>query len=284
MLADMHTHSRFSPDADQNTEIEAMTRRAEALGLCAITVTDHCDCNYWLPESEGDYPEYQQRDSMMFGSRDYALASIGAAYALKERYPVLRCGIELGQLMQAPEEARLVASDPRLDFVIGSLHMNAGKPDFYWIEYNKLDTSELYALLDSYFAEELETCKRGDFDVLGHLTYPMRYITGEFGIELDMRRYDDIIREIFGTLIDRGKGIEINTSGLRQKYGQPFPTLEYVKLYRSLGGEIITLGSDSHRLGDIGAGIRECAELASEAGFRFTALFSRRRPEFIRLP
>ena len=283
MLADMHTHSFFSPDADREASIEAMARRASELGLYALTVTDHCDCNYWLTAEEGSYPDYQQNDSMMFGAGEYAPASIEAVTALREQYPILRCGTELGQLVQAPKEAALMAADPRLDFVIGSLHMNAGRPDFYWIEYNKMDTSEVYTLLDDYFAEELETCRTADFDILGHLTYPLRSIVGEYGIQVDMSRYEDVIREIFCTLIEKGRGIEINTAGLRRKLAQPSPTLEYVKLYRSLGGEILTLGSDAHRISDIGAGLREAAELAKEAGFRYTAVYSRRKPEFIRL-
>lgn len=283
MLADMHTHSSFSPDAERDVTIEKMALRAQELGLCALTVTDHCDLNYWLPAGERDYEEYYLLDSMMFGSRDYAASSIETVTALKERFPLLRCGIELGQLVQAPDQAALMAADKRLDFIIGSLHMNKNKPDFYWIEYNKMDSSEITSLLDDYFAEQLAVCRTGDFDILGHLTYPMRYICGECGITLDMSRWDGIIREIFCTLISRGKGIEINTSGLRQKYGLTFPSLEYIRLYRELGGEIITLGSDAHRTSDIGAGLKAGAALAEAAGFKYTALYTGRKPEFIPL-
>ena len=283
MLCDMHTHSCFSPDAHRNASVDKMAAKAAEIGLSYITVTDHCDCNYWLPSYECDYPDYQQGDGTMFGCRDYAQASIARICELKESFPILLCGVELGQLVQAPDIAKKVASDERLDFVIASLHMNTGKPDFYWIKYDKLDTSEIYALLDSYFGEELETCKTGDFDVLGHLTYPLRYISGDFGIGIDLRRYDDIIREIFCTLISRGKGIEVNTSGCRQNYGKPFPDLEYVKLYRELGGEIVTLGSDAHRISDIGGGISRGAELLKAAGFTHTAVFKHRAAEFLPL-
>jgi len=283
MLTDMHTHSNFSPDAQRDTSIDRMAARAEEMGLEYIAVTDHCDCNYWLPSYETDYLDYQQGDGMMFGSRDYALGSIERTSELKEKYPHLLCGIELGQLMQAPDIAARVASDDRLDFIIGSLHMNRGKQDFYWIKYNELDSCEVYRLLDNYFTEELETCKAADFDVLGHLTYPLRYMAGDYSLNIDMSRYQDVIREIFCTLIKRGKGIEVNTSGYRQKYGKPFPDLEYLKLYRSLGGEIITLGSDSHRISDIGAGISEGEDLLRSAGFRYISVFKKRSPEFIAL-
>ncbi|MBR1393175.1 MAG: histidinol-phosphatase HisJ family protein [Ruminococcus sp.] len=283
MLADMHTHSLHSPDADRGASVEQMALKAQELGLHTLTVTDHCDLNYWYGADEHKYEEYYLSDSSMFGSRDYAAASIEEVTALKERFSFLRCGIELGQLAQAPEQAALMSADKRLDFIIGSLHMNRGKPDFYWIECKKMDSSEIVSLLDDYFAEELEVCRTGDFDILGHLTYPMRYIVGECGIPLDMTRWEDIIREIFSTLISRGKGIEINTSGLRQHYGLTFPSLEHICLFREMGGEIITLGSDAHRIDDIGAGLGAGAALAREAGFRYTAVYTGRQPEFIRL-
>ncbi|MBR6873599.1 MAG: histidinol-phosphatase HisJ family protein [Ruminococcus sp.] len=283
MLCDMHTHSSYSPDADREVTVERMVRRARELGLGHIALTDHCDCNYWYREDETEYPEYQKPDSMMFGARDYAVSSIREAASLAEGYPELICGIELGQPLQAPEAAAGITKMPGLDFVIGSLHMNAGKPDFYWIEYDKLDSKELDALLTDYFTELLKMCRGCDFDILGHLTYPLRYIEGKYGIPVDMSSYGEVIREIFCTLIQRGKGIEINTSGLRQEYGKTFPTLEYVKLYRSLGGELLTLGSDAHRLCDIGAGLEDGAELAREAGFKYTAVFRGRKPRLIPL-
>ena len=283
MLADMHTHSSFSPDADRGADIEKMALRAAELGLGILTVTDHCDLNFRFSESEHAYPDYLLCDRDMFGSLGYALKSIEAVTALKERYPVLRCGIELGQLVQAPDTAADLASDLRLDFVIGSLHMNRGKPDFYWIEYNKMDSSELTALLDAYFEEQLEVCRTADFDVLGHLTYPLRYIVGKYGIPVELTRWEGIIEDIFRALIGRGKGIEINTSGLRQEYDRTFPDLGLVRLYRQLGGEILTLGSDAHRIEDIGSGLQAGAELAKQAGFDYMTVFTGRKPEFVKL-
>ena len=283
MLCDLHTHSCCSPDADSTATIEKMALCAGKLGIDHLTVTDHCDCNFWYREDETEYPEYQKPDSMMFGARIYATESISRIAELKQRFPGLLCGIELGQPLQQPEAAGCILAREELDMVIGSLHMNSGKPDFYMMQYKKMDSSEIYSLLDSYFSELLEMCRQCSFDVLAHLTYPMRYIEGECGISVDMKRYDDIIREIFCTLRDNGKALEINTSGLRQPYGLTFPHIGYIKLFRSLGGELITLGSDAHRLEDIGKGIEEGAALAREAGFRYAAVFKQRKPGLYKL-
>ena len=161
--------------------------------------------------------------------------------------------------------------------------MNAGKPDFYYIEYDKMDISDIHALLEEYFCEILQMCRHDCFDTLGHLTYPLRYIEGEYGIKPEMHRFDDIIREIFCTVIQNGRAIEINTSGYRQKYSKPFPEEKYLRLYRELGGELITIGSDAHRLSDIGAGIDQGEELLRSCGFRYLTLFKGRKPEQHRL-
>ena len=275
-LVDLHTHTSFSPDAKDSPE--TMCQRADELGLCAYAVTDHCDVNFWDKATSEDIV-----DADMYGAGEYALKSIEKISSLKSKYPNLLCGIELGQPLQNIEKAELVANDTRLDFIIGSHHMNKDENDFYYLQYNKMDSSQINKLLENCFLQTYEMCKWGKFDALGHLTYPLRYITGEYGIDVDISRFDDIIAEIFKTLAHNGKGIEINTSGLRQKYGRTFPDEQYVKMYRELGGEIITVGSDAHCSADIGKGVSAGIEIARNAGFEFIAYFKARKPEFIKI-
>lgn len=275
-LIDCHTHSNFSPDA-KSSALE-MCQRAEECGLAAYALTDHCDVNFWERAENESVIDFE-----MYGSGQYALKSIEESTRLKAEFPDLLCGIELGQPLQNIEKAEMIAEDPRLDLIIGSHHMNKNENDFYYLRYDKMDSKQIYKLLEDCFLQTLEMCKWGKFQVLGHLTYPLRYICGEYGIDIDLSRFDDIIRDIFRTVIDNGAGIEINTSGLRQKYGKTFPTFEYVKLYKEIGGEILTLGSDAHRSEDIGKGIAEGVEIAGSAGFEYIAYFKNKKPQFIKL-
>ncbi|HCJ42353.1 MAG TPA: PHP domain-containing protein, partial [Ruminococcus sp.] len=174
-------------------------------------------------------------------------------------------------------------ADKRVDFIIGSVHQVIGEKDFYFIDYEKMSMNEIYSLLERYFTELHELCKTELFDVLGHITYCLRYMKQRNGIEADISRFDDIIADSFRTLAQNGKGIEINTSGLRQKYGQTFPTFESVKLYRQLGGEILTVGSDAHRTADLGKGIAEGIALAKAAGFDRVTYFKKHEPHFLKL-
>ena len=111
-------------------------------------------------------------------------------------------------------------------------------------------------ILTRYFEEILELCQWGQFDSLAHLTYPLRYITGQYHIPVDLSRYDSIIDEILRTLAQKGLGLEINTAGLRREIGQTAPTLPYIKRFRQLGGEILTFGSDAHRAQEPGSRLR----------------------------
>ena len=279
ILLDMHTHSSYSPDAQDSAE--AMCERAAQLGLKVYALTDHCDVNFWEKAPDPDIT-----DAMMYGAGEYALASIAEQTLLREKFAdrfQLIVGVEMGQPLQNIEKAEQLAADPRLDLIIGSHHMNKGVDDFYYLDYSKMSADELDRLLTDCFTQTLEMCRWGKFDVLGHITYPLRYICGEYGIDVDIGKYDELIREIFSTLISNGKGIEINTSGLRQKYGKTFPDFELVKLYRQLGGEILTIGSDAHKTADLGKGIAEGMELARAAGFERAAYFIKHEPYFLDL-
>ena len=142
---------------------------------------------------------------------------------------------------------------------------------------------EIYDLLNRYFKEVYELCQTDLFDVVGHITYSLRYMKQRHGICPDISRFDDIIAESFRTLAHSGRGIEINTSGIRQGFGASFPDLKYVKMFRELGGEIITIGSDSHTPEDIGANVADGAEIAKVAGFRYLTYFKERKPNFLRI-
>ncbi len=280
MIIDCHTHSRNSFDADNDTVIERCERAIE-LGLDAMAITDHCEVNRFY-EKEHYIIDFEQKyDDYCFGKAyENSMAEITAA---KEQYKDkvnLICGIELGQPLADMEVTEKILNDSRLDFVIASMHEMPKHDDFAFLEYTE---ENVPGLLKKDFEEILKIAKWGKFDVLGHITYALRYIQGDYRIKVDMSPYRDIIAEIFKEVIKNGKGIEINTSGLRQKYGYTFPTLDYIRLYKDLGGEIITVGSDSHSTADLTKGVREGIQLAKTAGFDKIAYFKGRKPYFLNI-
>jgi histidinol-phosphatase (PHP family) len=255
-LIDCHTHTNISPDADKRATVEMYCKKAKTWDLKALAVTEHLEVNRYQEEKDN----FEKSMSVNTNS--------------KKNYPFLISGLELGQATQDFETAEKILSDNRLDFVIGSIHELPGREDFAFINYHNVNVK---TLLKENFLEILKLCKWGKFDVLGHLTYVLRYMS-KAGVTADLQPYNDIIAECFRELIDKGKGIEINTSGLRQNYGKTFPSLKYIKLFKDLGGDVISVGSDAHRSFDLCSGVKEGAELALEAGFRYFTVFRERKP------
>lgn len=265
-LPDSHTHTLFSPDSEE--PVESLCAAAAEKGISHLTITDHCECNEFEKDSYGE---------RIGGSFAAAKAQQGAFGDLQ-----ILCGVELAQPMQNPEAARKLLSSHAFDFVLGSIHAIRGEQDFYFLDYTAMD--DPCALLDRYFEEELELVRDwGDFDSLAHLTYPLRYLMGEYGVSVDLRRFSGIVDDIFRTLIRSGRALEVNTSGLRQKIGKLLPDREYLQRYRELGGKLVTIGSDAHRGADVGTGLEEGAAMLRACGFSEIAVYEKRAPRLLPL-
>lgn len=252
---DCHLHTDNSFDSE--TPAERQVDRAHELGIAYIALTDHCDILEWS---------------------DANIARSNAqAIELNRKYDdltVLR-GIELGEPLQDMDETARALGLCEYDFILCSLHNIRGEEDFYYLH---PDEAQAHDLITRYFDELLEMVRWNEFDSLAHLTYPLRYITGRDGVAVDMTRYQPIIREILATLASNGKALEINTSGLRTPEGFLLPTVEYVRLFRELGGRYITLGSDAHVPEHMAVGMAEGIAAAKEADFDCATIFINRKP------
>ena len=76
-----------------------------------------------------------------------------------------------------------------------------------------------------------------------------------------------MVQEILRRVIDDGKGIEVNTSSRRYRLKDLPPAREILKLYREMGGTILTIGSDSHKREHLGACIEETRRGLRQMGF-----------------
>ena len=95
--------------------------------------------------------------------------------------------------------------------------------------------------------------------------------------EKGYKKYQDIVDEIFKTLIQKGKGIEVNTSGYRDLKTCGFPNFEQVQRYYDLGGRIITIGTDSHTSDRVGENCLNVAKKYQEIGFDDVSTFTQRK-------
>ncbi|MGN0552889.1 MAG: histidinol-phosphatase HisJ family protein [Oscillospiraceae bacterium] len=278
MVCDLHTHTKHSPRG-ANSAYEMCCHAAKS-GLSVIGITDHCECNRFYPQS---FYTTRPNPDESYNNEQLFQLSVSDAEAAKEKCEgeiKVLVGTELGQPCMDKQAAEKITSDSRLDYVIGSVHQIPCCDDFCFLEY---DENLLDIQLERYFCECLRMCREIDINVLGHLTYPLRYIEGKYKIKTDMKRYYDIIAEIMDTIVNRGIALEINCSGLRQDYGKTFPTEDIISLYKSHGGEFVSIGSDTHTAEFIGCGFETAKELALSCGITNGVYFEQRKPIYFKL-
>lgn len=269
-MSDSHSHTNCSPDGSHS--VDEMCRRAKELGLYYYTITDHCECN----DYDGAVSGFSYRK---WTDESYRRMS-ESAERLQGNVRLLK-GLELGQPVQDFSAAEDVLGARAYDFVLGSVHNIRGFEDFYFLKYEEMPEGYIDGLLTSYFEEMLQMVQWGKIDSVAHLTYPLRYIRGDHKIEIDMAPHEEEIRKVFTEMICRDIALEINTSGLRQTISRLLPDLPYVELYKSMGGRLLTIGSDAHNAEDLGKGIEEGLDMMKEAGFTEYAVYVAREPQML---
>ena len=267
---DQHTHCRCSPDSD--APMRAMAEAARDHGMSLVCFTDHFDMDDDVTGRHAPcWPECWPS----------VVEEMGSLMADPPRGIEIRWGMELGEANHDPVTAARAAAAPELDFVLGSLHNLKDTPDFYHIPYASEEECTEYNR--AYLRELRDLAELDCFDSMAHIGYTSRYMRRRgFRAEITAELYHDELSEIFRRLIHNGKGIEVNTSGLRQGH-TTYPDASVLKLYRELGGEIVTVGSDAHTPQDAGIGVKEAFALLESLGFRYVARFTKRKPDYVRL-
>lgn len=266
MLWDTHMHTDFSGDSKASPE--SMMEKAIQLGLAGICFTDHLDYDY------PDDPDLFLLDIDKYDEKIHALQQ-----QYQNRLPI-RFGIEIGLQPHLAKRHQEMLSAHDFDFVIGSSHVVHGFDPYYPAYYEGKTEQEAYL---EYFTSILENIQAfSDFDVYGHIDYVVRYGPNK-NDQYSYAAYADIIDEILRLLIQKGRGIELNTAGFKYGLGHPNPTEEILSRYRELGGEIITIGADGHKPEHIAYDFAKVPAILEAAGFRYYTVFKNRKPEFIPL-
>lgn len=268
ITVDFHTHTDFSSDC--KTPMEDMIKKAIHLGMTHLCFTEHMDPDYPASSPELNF----SLDTMAY--RDRFLR-------LKENYGKqleLLWGVELGIQPHLYDRLHTYVSSHPFDFVIASSHVLYGEDPYYPAFFEQRKEEEVY---EDYFKGILANIKQySDFDVYGHLDYIVRY-----GPNKDTRysyeKYRDIFDEILKELIQTGKGLEVNTGGLKYGLRDLHPLTSILKRYRSLGGEIITIGSDSHSPDYLQHQFSRVKEILSFLGYRYYSVFHHRSCSFLPL-
>lgn len=263
-IIDHHVHTCFSPDCE--TKMEILIERARTLGLKQLMFTDHVDYDSTSPifKNVTDYNKYMK---------------VIKDLQNKNKDIEILMGVEIGYQAHLKEKLKDLLSAFPFEFVICSIHCHEGM-DFYNGDFFKGKSQ--YEAYDEYFRavkNSIENYK--GFDVYGHLDYIIRY--GDYEKkEINYIDYREVIDEILKLLIQNGKGIEMNTSGIRYGLGV-MPNIDILRRYKELGGEIITIGSDAHRAKDLQANFKEAINMLRNLGYKRITQFKKRKPIFINI-
>lgn len=260
-IFDTHTHSANSFDGHHSCKqlCEGIIKN----GGIGIAITDHCD----IDGTKGGCWDFEDRQ----------FAEVLEAKATFSQIKVYN-GVELGQPLFEKELSEEFLSKYVFDFVLGSVHNLKDMEDFYFLDYKQYD---IYSLLQQYFNALLDLAKWNKTDSLAHLTYPLRYIVAREKINVDMSKFDDIIEEIFDTIIANNKAIELNVSGLSMDMNDTLPNKAYIKKFHDMGGKYVTVGSDSHYFNKVCNNIDKGYDILKECGFEHFTVFEKREPKLI---
>ena len=252
-------HSSFS--ADCPISMEDMIVGSIQKGLTEICFTEHIDY---------EYPD--ETIVFDFDKKEYA-DKIKEMQENNEGIIHIRKGVELGVQPHILDRYADLMDKETFDFVICSMHTVEKKGLHYGEFFEHKSIEEAYGI---YYAELLYCVKNfKQFSILGHIDLVKRYTK-----KTCENPFHDEITDIFNVIIPEGKGIELNTSGVR--YGLPngMPSEDILKLYKKCGGEIITLGSDAHKPEDIAFQFSESLELLQATGFKYITTFNNQKPTF----
>lgn len=262
-LIDMHLHTDDSPDADipaKELVIRGLNINLSGVGFVAHVDLDPEDCCY------GGFEE-----SIYNRSIDIARREAG------DKILVLK-GIEVGEPHIYEEQVKNIVDYSNYDFITGALHSLSG--------IGMVLGSEVYAdedyleIVEQYYLETLQMVEEADMDILAHMGLFRRGLALA-GLEYDFNELElwpDTIRHILEVIIERDIALELNSSGLRRKENITYPTPEILVLYKELGGQLITVGSDTHREPFIFYGLSDGRKLLIEKGFREANFFINREP------
>lgn len=264
-LEDYHIHTSFSIDSE--APMEDMISTAINKGMNEIAITDHVDFDtkyYPVPDYTGYIPYFNN---------------------LREKYKnkiKITFGVEIGLENKWADIINNFTDKYDFDFIIGSSHA-AKTLDLYFDQKEYFENKTKKEAYTTYFEEilkNIEACPK--FNVYGHIDYISRYGMYENN-SLEYKDYSDLIDSCLKSLIEKNKGIEVNTSGFRYGINCTYPSLTILKRYKELGGEIITTGSDSHKPEDVADHIAYAYELIKEAGFKYISVFRKQKAEFIKI-
>ncbi|MEM2127390.1 MAG: histidinol-phosphatase [Candidatus Bathyarchaeia archaeon] len=267
---DFHVHESHSRDAP-GALVEEYCRAAEIKGIDEICFTTHLIISgpdtYNSIKVE-EIPEYLEEIERAQSSTNVKL----------------RVGLEVDYF---PEEERRLESlldEYPFDFILGSLHYIRG----YDIGAREGSTAffsgrGLREALNIYYTDWKLAVESGLFDVMAHPDYFRKYLHHTLPEPPTLDDYGSMLSEAIESMVSYGVGVEVNPSGYRHGIGDCYPSLEFLGVMKDRGIETVTIGSDSHRVEDLGSMLERAVARLRRVSYDHICVFEKRRNHVLSL-
>jgi len=241
-----------------------MAEKGASLNLSYMAFTDHCDRDY--------AKLYKYMTVGQMNVEKY----VNAVSAMKEKYPFLALGIELGYSKEAERDYKAIDLS-RFDCVLNSVHIVNGL-DCYNKEY--FDGKTKHEAFFKYLNKIYESLDADySFDIITHIGFVRKNAPYD-DRSITMAEFGDIIDAIFKKIIDKNKTLEINCNIRTKDF---MPTKELVERYYYLGGRNISFASDAHVVNRVAEMYAEGAELVKSVGFNYWTVYRERQENKIKI-
>lgn len=262
----MHTKI-YSPDASQSPE-ELITT-AKSLGIKNVTITEHNDMDF--PDKEFIWEFDLQEYSRSIKEWQEFSRSIDG--------PSVHMGIEIGWQSHLKDRIEQTATALPFDSLLLSIHVFHGVDIYYGGDIALMPRKERNK---EYISALARMCREIDnYDIVAHYDYINRYIEDKSS-SVFYKDCPEEFDDLFDALISKDKALEINTASIEKQivkgssYIMPDP--DVIRRYISMGGKLITIGSDAHTTERIGLHFDRTAKYLKSLGVSEIFYYEGRTP------
>lgn len=268
-MFDCHIHSLHSPDSQQT--IDSVCDQAIALGLEGVAITDHVNAL-----------RFEEQDALT-----RILEQHEDIFQKKERYQgrlVLCGGVEIGEHIHNPKDCEKIVALGWHDVILSSCHVSSVlMQSFAKASFDESVSDEMIRrCVRQHFLDVRRSVEETDLDVVAHLTGPLRYLKRKWNRSIRWETFAEEVERTLEVIIRHGRALEVNTNGYEDEEGyHELPDRALLRLYRSMGGERITIGSDSHGRHPIANRFETTVPMLASLGFEGILAFENRKSRLI---
>lgn len=182
--------------------------------------------------------------------------------AKEQGYPIeILLGVEMDFV--PGKEARIAAflEGYPWDFVLGSVHWDGSNPlDWPGLLWREDGILPVYR---KYFRLVKDMADTGLYDIAAH--FDLVKVNGQRPPGIAVEKMEEAIDAV-RAIAHAGMALEVSSAGLRKPISEIYPSLEILRLVRSMEVPIV-FSSDAHYPGDVGASFDDLAIHARSAGY-----------------